>query len=59
MSRSLAYFITLLSIILFVVVVGMKYFGLNVPIVSDIVSGKLFETTLLAYVLLLIPAILR
>lgn len=59
MSRSMAFVFTLLSLILVAVVIAGKYFGISVPVLGTIVAGKSFEVMLVAYVLLLLPAILR
>ena len=62
MSRTLAYLITLLSLVLFALVITGKYFGyfgLPVPVVGDIVDGNRFITMIVAYVMLLLPSIFR
>ena len=59
MSRSTAYLLTLLSVVIVGVVVVSKYFGVHVPVLGEIARGNYFEMTLVAYVLLLLPAILR
>ena len=62
MSRTLAYLITLLSLILFGLVIAGKYFGyfgMPVPVVGDLVDANRFVTMIVAYVLLLLPSILR
>jgi len=59
MSRSMAYVLSLISIVLVGTVIAGKYFGINVPVLGKIVAGNLFEVTLLSYFMLLIPAIWR
>ena len=60
MSRSLAYILTLISVILIGTVIAAKYFGFHVPYLYDIVvAGRRFEITLLSYFLLLLPAVWR
>ena len=62
MSRTLAYFITLISLVLFAMVIVGKYFGyfgIDIPIAGDLVDHNRFTTMIVAYVLLLLPSILR
>ena len=40
-------------------VIAAKYFGIHIPVISKIISGNMFEITLICYFLLLIPAIWR
>jgi hypothetical protein len=51
--------IWLVSTILAAVVILMTYTTVNVPVASDLVAGRTFETLLLAYVLLWLGTILR
>ncbi len=54
-----SFIIFLLSFILAAVVILMKYFGVTIPLISDIASGKSFEVLLLAYLLLFFGVIIR
>jgi hypothetical protein len=51
--------IWLISTILAAVVILMTYTTVNVPVASDLVAGRTFETLLIAYVLLWLGTILR
>jgi hypothetical protein len=51
--------IWLVSTILAVIVILMTYTTVNVPIASDIVAGRGFETLLLAYILLWFGTVFR
>ncbi len=42
----------LLSTILAALVIALKYFGVSVPVLTDIVAGNHFEVLLVAFVLL-------
>ena len=59
MSRPLAYILSVISIILVGTVIAAKYFGIHVPVLGKIISGNMFEVTLISYFLLFIPAIWR
>lgn len=59
MSRSMAYVLSLISIILVGTVIAMKYLGISIPVIGKIISGNMFEVTLISYLMLLIPAIWR
>ncbi len=54
-----SFIIFLLSLILAALVILGKYFGISVPILSDIASGKYFEVLLVAYLLLFFGVIIR
>lgn len=54
-----SFIIFLLSIILAGLVIAGKYFGVSVPILSDIASGKNFEVLLVAYLLLFFGVVIR
>jgi hypothetical protein len=51
--------IWLISTILAIVVILMMYAGITVPVLSDIIAGRYFETILLAYVLLWFGTVFR
>lgn len=51
--------IFLVSFILALLVVLIKYFGVSVPVVSYIVSKSMFEVLLVSYVLMLIGVLFR
>lgn len=51
--------IWLLSTILAAIVILMTYAGVTIPVASDIVAGRTFETLLLAYVLLWFGTVFR
>ena len=59
MSRSMAYVLSIISIVLVGTVIAAKYFGIHLPVVGKIVSGNMFEVTLISYFMLFIPAIWR
>ncbi len=59
MSRSAAYILSLISMVLVGTIIAGRYFGFHVPVLWDIVAGNKFEVTLISYFLLLIPAIWR
>ena len=54
-----SFVIFLLSFIMATVVILLKYFGVTIPVISDIASGKTFEVLLLAYLLLFFGVIIR
>lgn len=51
--------IWLISTILAAVVILMMYAGITVPVLSDIIGGRYFETLLLAYILLWFGTVFR
>ena len=59
MSRSMAYVLSVISMILVGVVIAMKYLGIPVPVLGKIISGNMFEVTLISYFMLLLPALWR
>ena len=54
-----SFIIFLLSLILAALVILAKYFGITVPVLSDIIAGKNFEVLLVAYVLLFLGVVIR
>lgn len=52
MLSSPTFAIWLISTILAVVVILMKYTGTSIPVISPIVAGNSFEVLLIAYILL-------
>lgn len=48
-----------LSVVMAALVVAAKYFGVNVPVLSPIVTKSMFEVLLVAYGLLLIGVVFR
>lgn len=54
-----SFVIFILSLILAALVILSRYFGVDVPVLTDIVSGKHFEVLLVAYVLLFLGVIIR
>ncbi len=59
MSRSFAWVLSLISIALVGCVIAMKYFGIHIPVLGKIISGNMFEITLISWFLLFLPAIWR
>mgnify|MGYP001823814754 FL=1 len=53
------FFIWALSTILAVLVVALKYFSVEVPVLIPIVSGHLFEALLVSFVLLWAGTVFR
>ena len=53
------FFIWALSTILAVLVVALKYFAVEVPVLTPIVSGHLFEALLVSFVLLWAGTVFR
>ena len=51
--------IWLLSTILAAIVILTVYAGVNVPVATDLIAGRHFETLMLAYVLLWLGTIFR
>ncbi|MGI9383206.1 MAG: hypothetical protein ACR2PO_08625 [Methyloligellaceae bacterium] len=51
--------IFLISLILVILVIAAKYFGVVVPVVSPIVKKSMFEVLLVAYGLLLLGVVFR
>ena len=51
--------IFLISLVLVVLVIAAKYFGLSVPVVSPIVKKSMFEALLVAYGLLFVGVVFR
>lgn len=54
-----SFIIFLLSFILAAVVILAQYFGVSIPLFSDIAAGKHFEVLLLAYLLLFFGVVIR
>lgn len=54
-----SYGLFLVSFILALVVILIKYFGITVPVVGDIVRKSMFEVMLVSYVLLFIGVVFR
>jgi len=54
-----SFVIFLISFILAGLVILAKYFGITVPVLSDITAGKSFEVLLLAYILLFVGVVVR
>ena len=54
-----SFIIFLLSLILAALVILGTYFGIKVPVLSDITSGKGFEVLLVAYLLLFFGVVVR
>lgn len=54
-----SFVVWILSTVIAVVIVLMKYAGINIPVLSDIVSGKSFEFLLLAFILLWVGTVFR
>ncbi|MBO6549088.1 MAG: hypothetical protein JJ964_05655 [Rhizobiales bacterium] len=60
MRPSAPSFVTfIISFILAALVIASKYFGVQIPVLTDIVRGNYFEVLLVAYVLLLLGVIFR
>ena len=59
MSRSMAYVLSIISMVLIGTIIAGKYLGFNVPILGDIINPKKFEVAMLCYFMLLIPALWR
>jgi hypothetical protein len=59
MSRSLAYVLSIISIILVGSIIAAKYFGIHIPVLGKIIAGNMFEITLISYFMLFIPAVWR
>ena len=56
-APSLAIF--LISVIMVALVIAAKYFGINVPVLTQIVRTSMFEVLLVAYMLLLAGVVFR
>lgn len=54
-----SFVIWILSTVVAVLVLLMKYAGVNIPVASSIISGKMFEFLLIAYILLWLGTIIR
>jgi hypothetical protein len=54
-----SYVVWIISTVIAVVILLMKYAGINIPVLSDIASGKTFELLLLAYILLWVGTVFR
>lgn len=54
-----SYGLFLVSFILALLVILIKYFGITVPVVGDIVRKSMFEVMLVSYVLLFIGVVFR
>jgi len=54
-----SFVIFLISFLVALLIVLTKYFGINVPFFTDLVSGKKFEFLLFAYVLLFAGVVFR
>ena len=51
--------IFLISVIMVALVIAAKYFGINIPVLSPIVTKSMFEVLLVAYGLLFIGVVFR
>lgn len=51
--------IFLISAVLVALVIAAKYFGVNIPVLSPIVTKSMFEVLLVAYGLLFIGVVFR
>jgi len=51
--------IFLISVIMVALVIAAKYFGIDVPVLTQIVKKSLFEVLLVAYALLLAGVVFR
>jgi len=51
--------IFLISVIMVALVIATKYFGIDVPVLTQIVKKSLFEVLLVAYALLLAGVVFR
>jgi hypothetical protein len=56
MTRSVAYVLMIVSVLIVAVVMASRYFGLHVPIIGPVITNKALEFTLLAYWMLFITA---
>lgn len=56
-APSLAIF--LISVIMVSLVIATKYFGIDVPVLTQIVKKSMFEVLLVAYALLFVGVVLR
>jgi len=54
-----SFVVWIISTVIVVVVLLMKYASINIPVLSDIASGKSFEFTLLAFILLWLGTVFR
>lgn len=54
-----SYVMWLLSTVLAALVIALKYFSINIPVLTDIVAGKTFEVLLVAFALLWIATVIR
>ncbi|GJM02803.1 MAG: hypothetical protein DHS20C08_13040 [Rhodomicrobium sp.] len=54
-----SFIIFLLSFIMAGLVVAAKYFGVDIPVLTDIVRGNYFEVLLVSYLLLFFGVIIR
>ncbi|MFT5511051.1 MAG: hypothetical protein ACI89J_004151 [Hyphomicrobiaceae bacterium] len=54
-----SYVVWIISTVIAAVIILMKYAGIQIPMLSDIVSGKSFEFLLLAFILLWLGTIIR
>lgn len=54
-----SYLVWILSTVIAVVIILMKYASIQIPVLSDIASGKSFEFMLLAFILLWLGTVFR
>ena len=54
-----SYVVWIISTVIAAVIILMKYASIQIPMLSDIVSGKSFEFLLLAFILLWLGTIFR
>ena len=54
-----SFIVFLLSLILAALVILATYFGITVPVLSDLAAGKGFEVLLVAYLLLFFGVVIR
>lgn len=54
-----SYIVWGISTVIVVVILLMRYAGIQIPVASDIVSGKSFEFLLLAFILLWLGTVFR
>jgi hypothetical protein len=56
MTKSVAYVLMIISVLIVAVVMASRYFGVSVPVIGPIITNKALEFTLLAYWMLFITA---
>ena len=54
-----SFVVWIISTVIAAVIILMKYASIQIPVLSDIVSGKSFEFMLLAFILLWLGTVLR